>query len=44
VGTDGSSSSDVHEFDTSNITIHNHVLKHAASAYLGAAHILDCLS
>ncbi|KAM0825347.1 hypothetical protein ACQ4PT_069619 [Festuca glaucescens] len=34
VGTGGSSSSDVHEFDTSNIVIRNHLLKHAASAYL----------
>ena len=37
VGTGGSSSSDVHDFDTSNITIRNQLLKHAASAYLQSA-------
>ncbi|KQK13995.1 uncharacterized protein LOC100827320 [Brachypodium distachyon] len=41
--------SDVHDFDTSNITIRNQLLKHAASAYLQSAIVVTprhrgCLS
>ncbi|KAF7067498.1 hypothetical protein CFC21_073387 [Triticum aestivum] len=48
-GGGGGSSSDLHDFDTSNIPIRNQLLKHAASAYLQSAIVVTprergCLS